>query len=54
MEYGLPMSLSRCTESGGDEIDLNCSIVVIPKTHEDALTAKQLINYKEHRVNLLS
>lgn len=54
MEYETAMTLSRCTESVGVEIDLNRSIVVIPKTHDDVLTEKQLINYKEQRVKFLS
>ena len=54
MEYDLPLTLSRCTESVGDEIDLNRSIVVIPETHEGVLTDKQLINYKQHRLKFLS
>ena len=53
MEYNLPLTLSRCTESVGDEIDLNRGIVVIPKTHGDVLTEKQLINYKENRLKFL-
>ena len=54
MEYELPLTLSRCTETDGSVSDLNRGIMVIPETHESVLTDKQLINYKEHRTKFLS
>ena len=54
MEYELPLTLSRCTESGSADFDLNRGIVVIPKSHDDVLTEKQAVNYREHRTKFLS
>ena len=54
MEYELPLTLSRCTESGSVDFDLNRGIVVIPKSHESVLSEKQAVNYKEHRTKFLS
>jgi len=53
MEYELPLTLSRCTDGVGDDIGLKRGIVVIPETHEEVLTDKKLINYKEHRKKFL-
>jgi len=34
IENELPLTLSRCPEMEGAEINLNYSIVVIPKSHD--------------------
>jgi hypothetical protein len=54
MENELPLTLSRCPEMEGAEIDLDRGIVVIPKSHEGWLNDKQFINYRQHRVRFLS
>jgi hypothetical protein len=54
MENELPLTLSRCPEMEGAEIDLDHDTVVIPKSHEGWLNDKQFINYRQHRVRFLS
>ena len=54
MEHDLPLTLSRCSESVGNDIDLDRGIVIIPRSHVDVLTDKHLINYKDHRVTFPS
>lgn len=54
MEYELPLTLSRCSETEGVDKAPDRGIVVIPKSHEGHLNDRQYINYKEHRVRFLS
>lgn len=50
----LPITLSRCPEFTNQSIDIDRTIPVVPKSHEGALTEKQLVDYKAQRVAFLS
>ncbi|MFD1563088.1 tyrosine-type recombinase/integrase [Haloarchaeobius amylolyticus] len=50
----LPITLSRCAISTNVEVDSERAIKVVPKSHDEALNDKQLVDYKDHRVRFLS
>jgi integrase len=50
----LPITLSRCPEYTNGEIDTDRPIPVVPKSHDCVLTEKQLVDYKDSRVQFLS
>jgi integrase len=50
----LPITLSRCPLFTNGDIDTDRPIPVVPKSHDYALTKKQLVDYKDRRVQFLS
>jgi hypothetical protein len=54
MTDNLPITLENCDVGYDPNLDPGRSIVVVPKTHDGALTEKQLIDYKEQRIEFLS
>ena len=50
----LPITLSRCPVSTKVDLDPGRAISVVPKTHDDALNERQLVDYRDQRMRFLS
>mgnify|MGYP000527786784 CR=1 FL=1 len=50
----LPITLKNCDIGVDPDLDPGRSIVVVPKTHACVLSEKQLVDYKEQRIQFLS
>ena len=50
----LPITLKNCDIGVDPDLDPGRSIVVVPKTHDSVLSEKQLVDYKEQRIQFLS
>ena len=50
----LPIGLKRCDVNLAGDLDPGRSIPVVPKSHDDVLTEKELVDYKSQRVKFLS
>ena len=50
----LPITLSRCPVFTNGNIDTDRPIPVVPKSHDGALIEKQLVDYRDRRVEFLS
>ncbi len=54
MTSDLPITLERCDVGFDGNLDPGRSIVVVPQSHDGELTEKQLVDYKDQRIQFLS
>ena len=50
----LPIGLENCDVKLNGDLDPGRSIPVVPQSHDDVLTEKELVDYKAQRVKFLS